>query len=297
MNPARSRFFSAPCAILLVMLSLVGCAAPAGTGVIAADHPLASEAGAEILRKGGNAVDAAVATSFALSVVRPDACGIGGGGFMVVHLHNDPRHGTLDTAINYRETCPGAIGPGSYEDWADPLASRDGGRAVGVPGTVAGLLHALDRYGTLDRETVLAPAIRLAEGLPSSNEAGAVRDALRKQLATPGNLPAPMLGGLNIAMGLVIAEPPDDVEEVLVRQLRPAWRARADDLAAISTRLWHLDRNRRKQLVNWGYALCDAAVRSYVSSDIEPATLPYPDAPLDQPPAAGRPAWWKFWKR
>jgi NTE family protein len=73
-----------------------------------------------------------------------------------------------------------------------------------------------------------------------------------------------------------------------------AW---ADELKAISTRLWHLDRDQRKQLVNWGYAVCDAAVRTYVSSDIEPATLPYPDAPLDQPPAAGRSAWWKFWKR
>lgn len=132
-------------------------------GVVASDHPLASEAGAEILRLGGNAVDAAVATSLALSVVRPDSCGIGGGGFMLIHLADDPRHGTRTIAIDYRETCPAGIAPDSFERWGDPEASRFGGRAVGVPGTVAGLLHALERYGTLDRSVVFAPAIRLAE--------------------------------------------------------------------------------------------------------------------------------------
>lgn len=116
-----------------------------------------------MLELGGNAVDAAVATSLALSVVRPDSCGIGGGGFMVIHLEDDPRHGTRDIALNYRETCPSGIGPDSYERSDDPLASRVGGMAVGVPGTVAGLLHALEHYGTLDRETVFAPAIELAE--------------------------------------------------------------------------------------------------------------------------------------
>lgn len=135
----------------------------AARGVVAADHPLASEAGAAVLRLGGNAVDAAVATSLALSVVRPDSCGIGGGGFMMIRLIDDPRHGTIETVINYRETCPGSIGPDSYERWGDAEASRFGGRAVAVPGTVAGLLHALERYGTLDRETVFAPAIALAE--------------------------------------------------------------------------------------------------------------------------------------
>ena len=73
-----------------------------------------------------------------------------------------------------------------------------------------------------------------------------------------------------------------------------AW---ADELKSISTRLWRLDTDRRKQLVNWGYAVCDAAIRTYVSNDIAPATLPYPDIPLDRPPAAGRSAWWKLWKR
>ena len=121
-----------------------------------------------MLEIGGNAVDAAVATSLALSVVRPDSCGIGGGGFMLIHLEDHPSlgpgDGPRDIALNYRETCPAGIGPDSYEQADDPLASRVGGMAVGVPGTVAGLLHALEIYGTLDRATVLSPAIELAEG-------------------------------------------------------------------------------------------------------------------------------------
>jgi gamma-glutamyltranspeptidase/glutathione hydrolase len=143
--------------------------APAGShrfdhAAVAADHPVASAAGAEILRRGGNAVDAAVATSFALSVVRPMSCGIGGGGFMVIHLPDHPRHdGPVTVAINYRETAPAAITPDHFERLDDPHASTRGGHAVAVPGTVAGLLLALDRYGTMDRRTVLGPAIDAAE--------------------------------------------------------------------------------------------------------------------------------------
>lgn len=127
-------------------------------GAVAADHPVASRAGAEMLAKGGNAVDAAVAASFTLAVVRPYSCGLGGGGFMIVHLPDDPVRGAVTTAINYRETSP--VEPGFFKDGA---SSTVGGTAVAVPGTIAGLLHALDTYGTLDRRTVLAPAIRAAE--------------------------------------------------------------------------------------------------------------------------------------
>ncbi len=129
---------------------------------VAADHPLASQAGAEILKAGGNAVDAAVATSFALSVVRPYSCGIGGGGFMVIRLPNHPRLGKVETAINYREWGIAAARPDMFEADPDPDAATHGGKAVCVPGTVAGLLHALDRYGTMTRGQVMAPAIRLA---------------------------------------------------------------------------------------------------------------------------------------
>jgi gamma-glutamyltranspeptidase / glutathione hydrolase len=169
------------CIVLLaafIALSLAACrTSPPGAwaegrvsgtftrGAVAADHPLASEAGAEILRQGGNAIDAAVATSFALSVVRPYSCGIGGGGFMVIFIpppeesNASPRR----IVLNYRETAPRAVEGNYYVNLDDDEASRFGVHAVGVPGTVAGLLHALDNYGTLDRETVLAPAIRLAE--------------------------------------------------------------------------------------------------------------------------------------
>lgn len=141
---------------------------------VAADHPLASEAGLEVLRAGGNAVDAAVATSLALSVVRPFSCGIGGGGFMVIHFEPgqlprsiEPPDGPVNLAINYREMAPRAstgdmfARPAQATGAASP--SRVGALAVGVPGTVAGLLHAQASYGLLAREEVLAPAIRLAE--------------------------------------------------------------------------------------------------------------------------------------
>ncbi len=126
---------------------------------VAADHPVASDAGAHMLALGGNAVDAAVAASFTLSVVRPYSCGIGGGGFMVIRLDDDPAHGSVRVAINYREVSPYA--PDYYERTG--LSSTTGGSAVAIPGTVRGLLFALDRFGTLGRETVLAPAIEAAE--------------------------------------------------------------------------------------------------------------------------------------
>lgn len=131
-------------------------------GCVAADHPLASEAGAEMLRRGGNVVDAAVATAFALSVVRPEGCGLGGGGVMVIWDATKKRA----VAVDYRERAPQRasrdmfLGPDGTP--ADGLASRVGGLAVAVPGEVAGLCFILKKYGTLDLPTVLEPAIRLA---------------------------------------------------------------------------------------------------------------------------------------
>lgn len=152
---------------MLVAICGGGCAVvgpgPEGfpRGVVAADHADASEAGAAMLRAGGNAVDAAVATSFALSVVRPYSCGIGGGGFMVVYLRGSGREGRA-VAIDYREVAPATMRPDFFESEEGP-SSTTGASAVGVPGTVAGLLYALERYGTMEREQVLAPAIALAE--------------------------------------------------------------------------------------------------------------------------------------
>lgn len=132
-------------------------------GVVAADHPAASEAGASILRQGGNAVDAAVATSFALSVTRPASCGIGGGGFMVIW---DAKR-MESVALDYRERAPAAVtiemlSGGLPDDSAPPEpVSVRGGLAVGVPGTVAGLCTAAERYGTMPLARLLEPAIRL----------------------------------------------------------------------------------------------------------------------------------------
>ena len=142
--------------VIALMLVLFGCASRQQRftgGAVAADHFAASKVGVEILAQGGNAVDAAVATSFALSVVRPFSCGIGGGGFMLI---DSP---TMEpVALNYRETAPGRVGRDFFFDHS----SRFGGTAVGIPGTVAGLLAAHERYGKLSRSHVLAPAIRLA---------------------------------------------------------------------------------------------------------------------------------------
>ncbi len=140
-------------------------------GAVAADHEIASKAGAEILKAGGNAVDAAVATSFTLSVVRPYSCGIGGGGFMVIHLSDEAvedqrkrgRDVPRDLALNYREMAPGAITPDYFERHERADANVRGASAAAVPGTVRGLLHAHARYGVLPLGHVMEPAIRSAE--------------------------------------------------------------------------------------------------------------------------------------
>jgi gamma-glutamyltranspeptidase/glutathione hydrolase len=151
---------------------------------VAADHPLASAAGAEILAAGGNAVDAAVSTSFTLSVVRPFSCGIGGGGFMVIVLPALDGKPAVVTTINYRETCPATVGPDYYEKLGEDGkdASKHGGKAVATPGTMLGLLYALDKHGSMKRADVLAPAIRTARAgfLADAAYAKAAREAIEK---------------------------------------------------------------------------------------------------------------------
>lgn len=134
----------------------------AKNGMVASQEALASAVGRDILQQGGNAVDAAVAVGFALAVTLPRAGNIGGGGFMLIH--DAQKHETV--AIDYREKAPKAAFRDMYLDAegnADEERSRCHGLAVGVPGTVDGLLLALKEHGTMTREQVLAPAIRLAE--------------------------------------------------------------------------------------------------------------------------------------
>jgi gamma-glutamyltranspeptidase/glutathione hydrolase len=134
-------------------------------GMVATDEPLASAAGVEILKRGGNAVDAAVATAFALAVVEPAAGNIGGGGFMLVRLANGKTN-----FFDYREMAPGKATRDMYirpDGTLDPEASTIGYRSVAVPGTVAGLTLALKTDGTMKLADVMQPAIRLAEdGFP-----------------------------------------------------------------------------------------------------------------------------------
>jgi len=129
--------------------------------MVATDEELGSKAGVEILKRGGNAVDAAVAVAFALAVVEPAAGNIGGGGFMLVRMANGPT-----TFLDYREVAPGKATRDMYitpDGKLDKEASVIGYKSVAVPGTVAGLELALKTYGTMKLAEVMAPAIRLAE--------------------------------------------------------------------------------------------------------------------------------------
>jgi gamma-glutamyltranspeptidase / glutathione hydrolase len=138
-------------------------------GMVATDEPLASQAGVEILKRGGNAVDAAVATAFALAVVEPAAGNIGGGGFMLVRLANGK-----STFFDYREVAPGKATGDMYikpDGKLDNEAPTVGYRSVAVPGTVAGLALALETYGKLKLADVLEPAIRYAQqGIPVTDK-------------------------------------------------------------------------------------------------------------------------------
>ena len=128
--------------------------------MVSSSHPLASEAGVRMLKRGGNAVDAAVATAFVLGVVEPEMSGLGGGGGMLIWLNDENRADYVDFyaakyAKDYRDMNRDAIGE-------EPTLPE-----VAIPGTVDGLLDALERYGTLSREVVMQPAIELAkEGFP-----------------------------------------------------------------------------------------------------------------------------------
>jgi len=184
-------------AFLMIAVSIFAAAARAQTpplteavhhpnagrgGMVAAEEKLAAAAGAEILGRGGNAVDAAVATAFALAVTYPAAGNLAGGGFMLVY---DAETGET-TAIDYRETAPAAASRDMYLG-ADGKLDTDlilyTHKSAGVPGTVAGLLHAQKKFGKLSRKEVMAPAIRLAgKGYVLSYFAAAMLEAGREDL-------------------------------------------------------------------------------------------------------------------
>jgi gamma-glutamyltranspeptidase/glutathione hydrolase len=156
--------------ILLLMALLALVAAPivgasnhpthAEHAIVVSVHELASRAGVEIMQAGGNAVDAAVATGFALAVVHPPAGNIGGGGFMLIRMADGNTH-----FLDYREKAPAAATRDMYLDAQGnviPDASEIGYKSIGVPGSVAGMVYAEQKYGKLTLQQVMAPAIHLA---------------------------------------------------------------------------------------------------------------------------------------
>jgi gamma-glutamyltranspeptidase/glutathione hydrolase len=160
-----------PGALLITLLLTPGLAAPpalladskpvhAPHAIVVSIDELASKAGVEIMRQGGNAIDAAVATGFALAVVYPQAGNLGGGGFMLIRMADSKTH-----FIDFREQAPAAVTAAMYLDAQGnviPGASEYGYKAIGVPGSVAGLVYAAKKYGKLTLPQLMAPAIRLA---------------------------------------------------------------------------------------------------------------------------------------
>jgi len=149
-------------------------------GMVVSSEPLASQVGVDILRVGGNAVDAAVAVGFAMAVTFPQAGNLGGGGFMLIRMASGDA-----IVVDYREEAPGAATRTMYQDAQGhviPDANLVGARAAGVPGTVRGLALAEEKYGKLGLARVIAPAIRLArEGFPISY---ALANAFRSERAS-----------------------------------------------------------------------------------------------------------------
>jgi gamma-glutamyltranspeptidase/glutathione hydrolase len=173
MQPQRKSFI-----LLLLVLTQAVAARAAKSAVIPVQapramvvsvHGLASRAGVQMMKAGGNAVDAAVAVGFALAVVHPQAGNLGGGGFMLIRMADGKTH-----FVDYREKAPEAASANMYLDAQGNVvadASIVGYRAIGVPGSVAGMVYAEKKYGKLSLERVMAPAIKLAEqGFPLAAE-------------------------------------------------------------------------------------------------------------------------------
>src|SRR5690242_13298602 len=148
--------------LLLIARAETALAIQARSEIVVAEGDLAAEAGLEILKRGGNAVDAAVATSLVLGVTNSGSCGIGGGGFMLIYWAKTGKVYALD----YRERAPMAASAATYirQGKVDEEAARSGPLAVAVPGEIAGLDAALRRFGTIRFSEAATPAIRIARG-------------------------------------------------------------------------------------------------------------------------------------
>ena len=185
--------------------------------MIASANEIASQAGLSILRKGGNAVDAAVAVAFALAVVHPEAGNLGGGGYMVVRMADG-----VTRAIDYKETAPAAAHPGMF---TGRLESTVGYKASAVPGTVSGMALAHSRFGKLPWKTVLEPARRLAkDGFPASQRMElilALQAPVMKQFPDSARI---FLHGSDqpLKQGELVRQP--DLAATIARIQRRGWR-------------------------------------------------------------------------
>lgn len=211
----------------VILLSAVACQAPrvgpppaappadphvpynyVGTkAMVVAAHPLAAEAGLAMLKSGGNAVDAAVATAFALNAAEPFASGIGGGGFMVIHMAKTGK----TTVVNFREKAPAAAKPTIYSEKGE---ARDEwrtvkGTAVGVPGALAGWSYAIQKYGTRSLGQAVARAIEIAEqGFAVSATFSAIdKEEYDKILRNAGESSVYLNGGLPYEPGDILKNP------------------------------------------------------------------------------------------
>jgi gamma-glutamyltranspeptidase/glutathione hydrolase len=192
-------------------VNLFGRGAQGTEGVVAAAKPEASQIGLDILKRGGNAVDAAVATGFALGVLEPNASGIGGGGFMIIKMA-DMKEAVI---IDFRETAPAAAKPDmfTYNAAGQVVDSMNtvGGLASGVPGEVAGLLYAFDNYGSkrVSRAAMLEPSIQYAQNgyRVTENLSPIIRDNLAKINKYPATAAIYTDGGLPPEVGATIRNP------------------------------------------------------------------------------------------
>ena len=191
-----------------------------GKAAIASAYPLASDAGKEILAKGGNAFDAAVAVAAALAVVEPSSSGLGGGGFFLIRRAKDGH----EVMIDLREMAPAAAHRDMYLDKDGnviPGLSRDTALAAGIPGEAAGMAHLARKYGKLPLGVSLAPAIKLArEGFPLYTRLrGGMEFKKNAFLKTPDATRVFLVNGEVPPLGAIIRQPElADTLELLAKQ-------------------------------------------------------------------------------
>jgi gamma-glutamyltranspeptidase/glutathione hydrolase len=187
----------------------------AKNGMVVSASKLASKVGLEILKRGGNAVDASVAVGFALAVTYPVAGNLGGGGFMVIRLHD----GTT-TTVDYREKAPLAAREDMFLNEKGEFVlklSSEGVLSSGVPGSVAGLIYALEKYGTMRLEQVIQPAINLAmDGFPLDyRSAASFKSTMSEFKKYPSSLKVFSKNGISYEEGEIFKQP--DLAKTLLR--------------------------------------------------------------------------------